>query len=54
MDWTIISTVAILALVLVVFTVIQNQRDEKDFEEKINNDFPKTPDQKGDVDDDGL
>ena len=54
MNWTILIIVAIFVLGLVVFLIIRNQKDEKEFEEKMNNDYPKSINQKGDLDDDGL
>lgn len=54
MNWTIIIIVGVLALGILVFTIIRNQKDEKDFEEKINNNYPKSIDQKGENDDDEL
>lgn len=54
MNLTIIIIVIILALVLIVFTTIRNLKDEKNFEEYLNNDYPKSIDKKGDFEDDGL
>ncbi len=54
MNWTILIIVVIFVLGLVVFLIIRNQKDEKEFEEKMNNDYPKSINQKGDLDDDGL
>lgn len=54
MNYTIVVIIGILALGLIVYTIIKNQKDEIDFEENSNNDFPKTIDQKDEIDDDGL
>lgn len=54
MNWKILIIVGILAIGLLVFLIIRNQKDEEDFEEKMNNDFPKSIDQKGELDDDLL
>ncbi len=39
----------IAALALIIFLVVRNQKDEKDFEEQANNDYHKTKDEEGDV-----
>jgi preprotein translocase subunit YajC len=54
MNWTILIIVGILAFGLVVFTIIRNQKDKKDYEEKMNNDYPKPKDKKGEIEDDGM
>lgn len=54
MNYSVIIIVGILVLDLLVFTIIKNQKDKKDFEKKMNNDFPKTIDQKGEIDEDDL
>lgn len=45
MNWTIIVTMAILAIALVIFLIIRNQKDEKKFEEQMN-DEPKPQSEK--------
>ncbi|WP_310556281.1 FeoB-associated Cys-rich membrane protein [Flavobacterium sp.] len=50
MNYTAIVIVCILALVLVVFTIIRNQKDKKDLEKTLNNDYQESNDQKGDFD----
>lgn len=52
MNWTAIIIVGILAICIVIFTIIRNNKDKKDLEQKLNNDYPKTIDQKGELDDD--
>jgi uncharacterized membrane protein YukC len=54
MNWTILIIVGILVLILVIFTIIRNQKDKKDLEKTLNNDYPKQIDQKDDFDEDGL
>ncbi len=39
MNWTIIIIVAVLAIALIVFLVTRDQKDEKEIEEEIDNDF---------------
>ena len=41
MRWLILIIVGILAIALVVFLIIRNQKDEKEFETELNNDFTK-------------
>ena len=41
MNWIIIILVAIGAIVLVVFLVNRNMKDEKEFEGQLKNNYPK-------------
>jgi hypothetical protein len=41
MKWVIIIIVGVVAIALVVFLVIRNQKDEKELEAKLNKDYPK-------------
>ncbi len=43
-----------MAIALIVFLVVRNQKDEKDFERDLNNDFPKRKSDEGDIDIDDL
>ena len=54
MNWFVITIIVIFGIAIVVFTIIRNQKDEINFEEKSNSDYPKPKDQKGEFDDDGL
>ncbi len=54
MNWTIIIIVGILAVSLLVFLIIRNQKDEAEFEKKQNNDYPKPKDEKDDSEIDEL
>ena len=49
MNWFIIIIVGILAIVLIVFLIIRNQKDKKKFERKLNNDYPKPRSEDGDI-----
>lgn len=42
-----IIIVGILVIGLVVFTIIRNQKDKKELEQKINNDYQKKKDEEG-------
>ena len=54
MNWTILIIVGVLVIALVVFTIIRNQKDKKDLKEKLNNDYPKKPDQRGELEEDFM
>jgi hypothetical protein len=45
MNWIALSIFGIAAIALVVFLVLRNRKDEKDFEEQVNNDYPKAKDE---------
>ncbi len=49
MNWAIIILVGISAIALIVFLIRRNQKDEKQLENKLNNDYPKPRDEEGDV-----
>lgn len=42
MNWLIIIIFGILVIALIVFLIIRNQKDEKDFEKELDNDYPKS------------
>ncbi len=49
MNWPIIIIAGIAAVALIIFLVVRNQKDEKEFEKQLNNDYHKTKDEEGDV-----
>ena len=49
MNWIALILFGIAALALIVFLVVRNQKDEKVFEDQVNNDYNKTKDAEGDV-----
>lgn len=49
MNWPLILIVGIVALALIFFLVRQNMKDEKNFENQIENDYHKPRDEKGDI-----
>jgi len=49
MNWIILILFGIAAIALTVFLVVRNRKDEKDFEEQVNNDYHKTKDEEGDT-----
>lgn len=54
MNWIVLIIIGFFAIAIVVFTIIRNNKDKVDLEQKMNNDYPKPMDQKGEFDDDGL
>ncbi len=49
MNWYVIIILGILAIGLVVFTIIRNQKDKNEFVRKMNHDFPTKKEGEGDV-----
>lgn len=49
MNWPVIIFFGLAAIALIVFLVIRNQKDEKEFEKQINNDYHKTKDVEKDI-----
>lgn len=51
MNWAVIILVGIAVIILIVFLVIRNQKDEKRFEKQLNSDVhKKDPEQETDTD----
>jgi uncharacterized protein YxeA len=44
MNWTVIIIVAVLLAALVGFLVLRNMKDEKEFEQQLNQDYHKPKD----------
>lgn len=42
MNWLILIIFGIIAIALIVFLIIRNQKDEKKFEKQLDNDYPKS------------
>jgi len=49
MNWPVLIPVGIAALALIIFLVWRNLKDEKQFEDQIKQDYPKSKDEEGDV-----
>jgi hypothetical protein len=49
MNWFVLIPVGIGAVALLVFLVMRNIKDEKKFEDQLNNDYRKPKNDKGDV-----
>ncbi len=54
MNWTVIIVVGIAAIILIIFLVWRNQKDEKDFEQQVNNDYPKPTAEETDMETDEM
>lgn len=49
MNWYLIVFVAIVVIALIVFLMVRNNTDKKEFEEKVNNDYLKPKETDDDV-----
>lgn len=54
MNWLILIIFGIIAIALIVFLIIRNQKDEKKFEKQLDNDYPKSNREDGDKEIDEL
>ena len=50
MNWPIIIGVSVLSLILIIFLIARNIKDEHMVEHELNEDYHKTPDKEGDED----
>jgi len=50
MNTSVIIVFGVLALILLVFLIIRNQKDKKEVIEQMKNDYPKSKDEEGDAD----
>ncbi|MBC7626104.1 hypothetical protein [Ferruginibacter sp.] len=48
MNWPVLIIVGIAAIALIVFLVVRNNKDEKVFEDQMNNDFTKPKEENAD------
>lgn len=49
MNWYIIIPFGIAVIALIVFLIVRNQKDEKKFEQQLNDDYPKTKNEEADA-----
>jgi low affinity Fe/Cu permease len=49
MNWYLVIFVAIVFIALMVFLLVRNNTDKKEFEEKLNNDYLKPNEEDNDV-----
>lgn len=54
MNWLIIIVVGIFAVALIIFFVIRNQKDKRQFIDELNNDYPRRDAEEGDIEIDEL
>ena len=50
MKWMIVVIVLILAVALIAFLVVRNQKDEKELEKKLNKDYSVYGNEEKDID----
>ncbi len=50
MNWPLLILVGVAIIALIVFLVRRNQKDKKEFENQLKNDYRKPKDEEGDVD----
>jgi protein-S-isoprenylcysteine O-methyltransferase Ste14 len=48
MNWIILTIFGIAVILLIVFLVVRNKKDEEDFEEQLKDDYPKPINEKKD------
>ena len=49
MNWLVLIPVGIILIALIVFLIVRNQKDEKKFEQHLNDDYRKTKDEEDDT-----
>ena len=54
MNWSVIIVVGIAAIILIIFLVWRNQKDEKEFEQAVNNDYRKPTAEETDIETDDM
>lgn len=54
MNWTALIIVALLLKALVVFIILKNIKDEKEFEQQLNEDYRKSKDAEREEDSDAI
>lgn len=52
MNWIVIAIVIVLAVLLVIYTIRQNRKDEKELENFLNNDYKHPEETDNDLNDD--
>ena len=54
MNWPVMILFGIAVVALIIFLVVRNVKDEKQFEDQLKNDYHKTKDEEGDTDTEEL
>ncbi len=50
MNWYILIPTGLVLIALVIFLILRNQKDEKEFEHQLNDDFPVSKEEEKDRD----
>ena len=50
MNWFVLIPVGTVLIALVTFLVMRNVKDERKFEQQLNDDYPKSKEEEGDTD----
>ncbi len=50
MNWPVLIIFGIVVLALIIYLVVRNQKDEKELETQLKNDYPKTKEEEDDAD----
>ena len=50
MSSSVLIMVGVIALLIIIFLVIKNQRDKKEVVDQMKNDYPKSKDEEGNAD----
>ena len=50
MNWFVLIPFAVAVVMLILFLIKRNVKDEESVEEQLKNDYPKTKDEEGDID----
>lgn len=48
MNWIVLIIFSIAVIALIIFLVVRNKKDKEEFEEVLNEDYPKQTDEKND------
>lgn len=49
MNLTVVILVAFAVIAVIIFLIIRNKKDEKEFENKLNNDYPRPKEHDTDI-----
>lgn len=52
MHWFLVIPIGIAGLAFIIFLVVRNLKDEKEFEDQLANDYPKMQDEEDDLETD--
>lgn len=49
MNWTVLILVGVAVIILIVWLLLRNKKDEQDLEKQLNEDYPKPRDEQKDA-----